>query len=80
MRLVAEFTTEPFVGEGEPPAHVREAYAAAQAAGLTGEVGPFGTSVTGGRDELLGALTTIVTAAFDHGASCVTLRVERADG
>ena len=64
MRLVAEFTTEPFVGEGAPPAHATEALRVVEASGLSCDFGPLGTSVSG-------EVVTRVTAdtALLHGAS-----------
>jgi uncharacterized protein YqgV (UPF0045/DUF77 family) len=75
MRLEAEFTTEPFHGEGEPPAHATAALDAARAAGLDCEFGPLGTSVRGEKAALLGALSGVVDAALEHGADRVTLQV-----
>jgi len=75
MRLEAEFTTEPFHGEGEPPAHATAALEAARAAGLDCEFGPLGTSVRGERSALLAALSGVVDAALEHGADRVTLQV-----
>lgn len=80
MRLVAEFTTEPFHGEGEPPTHARAALEAAEAAGLDCEFGPLGTTVRGDADEVVRALTDVLRAALAHGASRVTLQVEPVDG
>ncbi len=79
MRLRAEFTTEPFHGEGEPPAHVTAALDAVRAAGLDAEFGPFGTTVSGDEDTLYDALPSVFRAAMDHGATRITLQVERAD-
>jgi uncharacterized protein YqgV (UPF0045/DUF77 family) len=75
MRLEAEFTTEPFHGEGEPPAHATAALDAARAAGLDCEFGPLGTSVRGEKAALLAALSGVVDAALEHGADRVTLQV-----
>jgi uncharacterized protein YqgV (UPF0045/DUF77 family) len=77
MRLVAEFTTEPFDVEGQPPAHATEAFEAAQQAGLESDFGPLGTSVRGDQEVLLPALTGVLEAAFANGASQVTLQVRR---
>lgn len=79
MRLVAEFTTEPFDVEGQPPAHATEAFQAAQDAGLDCDFGPLGTSIRGEEELLLPALTGVLEAAFAHGASQVTLQVRRDD-
>lgn len=75
MRLEAEFTTEPFRAEAEPPAHATAALEAVRAAGLEPEFGPLGTSVRGEREALLALLDTVVSAALDHGADQVTLQV-----
>ncbi|MDP3892921.1 thiamine-binding protein [Nocardioides sp.] len=80
MRLVAEFTTEPFHGEGEPPAHALAALQAAEAAGLDCEFGPLGTTVRGDADEVVRALADVLRAALARGASRVTLQVEPVDG
>lgn len=77
MRLVAEFTTEPFDVEGHPPAHATEAFQAAQEAGLECDFGPLGTSVRGEEEQLLPALPGVLQAAFANGASQVTLQVRR---
>lgn len=80
MRLVAEFTTEPFVGEGPAPAHATEALRVAERAGLTCEFGPLGTSVAGEDDALLPALGQVLATALAHGATRVSLQVERVEG
>jgi uncharacterized protein YqgV (UPF0045/DUF77 family) len=77
MRLTAEFTSEPFVGEDETPSHALAARDAAQRAGLNCNFGPFGTSVTGEDQVLLPALARVLEAALRHGATRVTLQVER---
>jgi uncharacterized protein YqgV (UPF0045/DUF77 family) len=77
MRVVAEFTTEPFAGEGEPPAHATAALEAARAPGVECEFGPLGTRVAGDADEVLDALGAAMRAALAHGAWRVTLQVER---
>ena len=77
MRLVAEFTTEPFDVEGTPPAHATEALRAAQEAGLECDFGPLGTLVRGEEDLLLPALPGVLQAAFAGGADQVTLQVRR---
>src|SRR3981189_2031359 len=77
VELEAEFTSEPFQGEGPPPAI--KARAAAGKAGLTTDFGPLGTTVRGDADLLLSALTDIARAAIDGGATRFTLQVRRAD-
>lgn len=75
MELRAEFTTEPFHGEGEPPGHARHARAAAESAGLTVDFGPLGTTARGDADALLDALPVIARAALAAGASRLTLQL-----
>ncbi|SDX98727.1 Uncharacterized conserved protein YqgV, UPF0045/DUF77 family [Modestobacter sp. DSM 44400] len=79
MRLVAEFTTEPFVGEGPAPAHAIETLHVVQESGVICEFGPLGTSLTGEDDTLLPVLGQVLSAAFAHGATRVSLQVERID-
>ncbi len=79
MRVVAEFTTEPFHGEGETPAHAASAFEALQAAGVDCDFGPLGTSVTGDHAEVLDAVHAALASAFTHGADRVTLQVRRED-
>lgn len=76
-QLEAEFTSEPFHGEGPPPAHAVRARAAAESAGLVTEFGPLGTSVSGEQDALLAALPAIARAALDGGATRLTLRLQQ---
>jgi uncharacterized protein YqgV (UPF0045/DUF77 family) len=80
MDLRAEFTTEPFHGEGEPPPHVGAAAGALVEAGLDPELGPFGTSVSGSAELLLPALQRAMEAAFTSGATRFTLQVGPGDG
>ena len=76
MRVRAEFTTEPFAGEGEPPEHVTHAAALLVEAGLDADLGPFGTSVEGDERIVLPALSNVLAAAFAAGATRFTLQVE----
>lgn len=78
MELEAEFTTEPFHGEGEPPEHARQALRRAEEAGLRTDFGPLGTTIRGDGEDVLTALEPILRAALDAGATGVTLRVQRA--
>ncbi|PRX48374.1 HTH domain-containing protein [Prauserella shujinwangii] len=77
MELEIEFTSEPFRGEGTPPAHAERARHAAEEAGLTTEFGPLGTSARGDAEALLSALPGIARAALDGGATRLTLRLQR---
>lgn len=75
MRLEAEFTSEPFHGEGSPPEHALAARDAAEEAGLDTDFGPLGTLARGDAKALLEALPAITQAALDGGATQVTLQV-----
>ncbi|MGW5716861.1 helix-turn-helix domain-containing protein [Amycolatopsis sp. NPDC003865] len=79
MRLEAEFTSEPFRGEGSPPEHAVAARDAAAEAGLDTDFGPLGTLARGEAKELYDALPAIAQAALDAGATQVTLQVRRAE-
>ena len=76
--LTAEFTVEPFV-EGEPGPHVQAAVEAALQSGLTVDVGPFGTSVSGDDAAVLATVDAILRAAIGAGATRVVLQVVRRD-
>ncbi|MBB5154826.1 thiamine-binding protein [Saccharopolyspora phatthalungensis] len=75
MILRAEFTTEPFEGEGEPPAHAVAARDCLRAAGLEPEFGPLGTSITGDREAVLPALAAVLDTVLDNGGHRITLQV-----
>lgn len=75
MRLVAEFTTEPYRGEGTPPDHAQRAWEVIQDAGLPGEFGPLGTQFAGSVDEVLDTLRAVLGAAIEAGASRVTIQL-----
>jgi uncharacterized protein YqgV (UPF0045/DUF77 family) len=77
VELEAEFTSEPFHGEGEPPAHAVRAREAAGKAGLRTDFGPLGTLARGDADALLDALPDIARAAIDGGATRLTLQLRR---
>jgi uncharacterized protein YqgV (UPF0045/DUF77 family) len=79
MQLRAEFTTEPFQGEGEPPDHATVPVRVLQQAGLEVDFGPLGTGVAGESEALLDALREAVGAAFAQGATRVTLQVRLPD-
>jgi uncharacterized protein YqgV (UPF0045/DUF77 family) len=76
VALVVEFTVEPFT-EGSPGPHVRAAVEAAEAAGLTAEFGPFGTTVQGDDEAVLRAVDAVIRAAVGAGASRVSLQLTR---
>jgi uncharacterized protein YqgV (UPF0045/DUF77 family) len=74
--LQVEFTVEPFV-EGAPGPHVQAALDAAEQAGLEVTFGPFGTTVVGSDTAVLDATDRLLRAAFDAGATRVSLQVGR---
>jgi len=76
VALHAEFTVEPFTA-GAPGPHVTAAVDAATAAGLDVEVGPFGTSVRGDDELVIETVASVLRAALEHGASRVSVQVER---
>lgn len=81
MHVRVEFTTEPFHGEDAAhlPAHVTAAADALTYAGLSPDLGPLGTSVTGDAEQVVPAMARAVEAALASGATRVTLQVERDD-
>ncbi|MBQ0922951.1 thiamine-binding protein [Saccharopolyspora endophytica] len=79
MMLRAEFTTEPFEGEGDPPAHALAARDCLLAAGLDPDFGPLGTAISGDRDQLLPALAEVLDKALAAGANRITLQVTAED-
>ncbi len=80
MAVIGEVLVEPFV-PGSPGAHVLAAWAAAEAAGATLEVGPFGTIVRAPTEAgVLDALDAAVRAAVANGATRVSTQVVRENG
>jgi uncharacterized protein YqgV (UPF0045/DUF77 family) len=75
VRLVAEFTTEPYRGEGTPPAHAERAWDVIVGAGLESEFGPLGTQFAGPVDEVLDTLRAVLGAALEAGATRVTIQL-----
>jgi uncharacterized protein YqgV (UPF0045/DUF77 family) len=69
-----EFTVEPFT-DGAPGPHVRAAIEAVTAAGLTPDIGPFGTTVDGPEPAAFDAVRALLAAAFAHGATRVSVQV-----
>lgn len=67
-----EFTVEPFV-EGKLGPHVQAAIDAAAAMGAQVEIGPFGTTVLAEAAVMPEVVAAVTRAAFDHGATHVTL-------
>ena len=73
-RCRAEFTVEPFE-EGHLGPHVAAAIAAAERAGLTPDIGPFGTSIEGDVTEVLGSVEALVNDSLDAGATRVSVQL-----
>jgi uncharacterized protein YqgV (UPF0045/DUF77 family) len=71
-----EFTIEPFV-EGRPGPHVTAAIAAAESNGAEVDVGPFGSSCTVDVQAVGDLVGTVTAAAFEHGATHVSVHVAR---
>ena len=74
-----EFTVEPFV-EGQPGPHVTAAVAAAERAGGMVDFGPFGSTCSAESADMPGVIAELVRAAFENGASHVTMHVARSGG
>ena len=75
VALIGEILVEPFV-PGDPGEHVTAAWQAAEMAGATIEVGPFGTVVRArSTDVLLAALDAAVRAALARNATRVSCQV-----
>lgn len=76
-RCSAEFLVEPF-REGEQGPHVSAAIEAVESAGLTAEIGPFGTGIAGDLESVARALDAAISAALANGATrvSVTMTVE----
>jgi uncharacterized protein YqgV (UPF0045/DUF77 family) len=71
-----EVLVEPFK-ENEPGPHVSAAVDALSASGLEPDMGPFATTADGELDDVLIAVTALLRASFDAGATAIQLRLER---
>ncbi|MFC1414461.1 thiamine-binding protein [Streptacidiphilus sp. N1-12] len=74
MRLKVEFTTEPFALDGFPD-HAKAARRAVDQAGLTVDVGPFGTSAEGMAADALAAVARLLEDALANGATRISVQV-----
>jgi uncharacterized protein YqgV (UPF0045/DUF77 family) len=74
VRLKVEFTTEPFELDGFPE-HAKTARRVVDEAGLSVEVGPFGTSAEGTAEQTLAAIDRLVRETLAHGATRISLQV-----
>lgn len=73
-----EFTVEPFV-EGQPGPHVLAAISAAEATGVTVEFGPFASEFLAVDSTAYSAVSALIEAAYAHGATHVSIHLERVD-
>jgi len=78
MKVVAEFTIEPFV-DGDPGDHVLVGLDAVRAAGLEPEVGPFGSTVSGELTTVSDAMARMFEAATRAGATRVSVQLTAPD-
>ncbi|WTA50821.1 thiamine-binding protein [Kitasatospora purpeofusca] len=74
MRLMVEFTTEPFELDTFPP-HAAAARKVVDEAGLDVAVGPFGTGAEGEADRILAAVTKLLRESLDAGATRISVQV-----
>ncbi|WP_063771590.1 thiamine-binding protein [Streptacidiphilus albus] len=78
MRLKVEFTTEPFELDGFPD-HAKAARRAVDEAGLTVDVGPFGTSAEGEAEAALAAVARLLRDGLAEGATRISIQVSTLD-
>ena len=72
----AEFMIEPFI-EGSLGPPVLAAIDAVTELGFEPQVGAFGTTITGEPDTIIAALSDMLNAAMEAGATRVTVQVDR---
>lgn len=73
-----EFTVEPFQ-EGRPGAHVQAAFDVVATAGLTLDIGPFGSSFEADTTVVARTIAGMLEAAFDAGATRLSCQVSRSE-
>ncbi|WP_371500936.1 thiamine-binding protein [Kitasatospora sp. NBC_00374] len=78
MRLMVEFTTEPFELDSFPD-HAKAARRVVDEAGLAVSVGPFGTSAEGDAEQTLAAVTRLLRETLDAGATRISVQVSVLD-
>ncbi|MEU6233616.1 thiamine-binding protein [Kitasatospora sp. NPDC047058] len=78
MRLMVEFTTEPFELDTFPE-HAVAARKVVDEAGLAVSVGPFGTGAEGDADQVLTAVTKLLRETLDAGATRISVQVSVLD-
>ncbi|MEU2629830.1 thiamine-binding protein, partial [Kitasatospora sp. NPDC007106] len=74
MRLMVEFTTEPFELDGFPD-HAKAARRVVDEAGLDVSVGPFGTSAEGDAEQTLAAVTRLLRETLEAGATRISVQI-----
>ncbi|MER6302725.1 thiamine-binding protein [Kitasatospora sp. NPDC001539] len=74
MRLMVEFTTEPFELDTFPE-HAAAARKVVDEAGLDVSVGPFGTGAEGEAEQVLAAVTRLLRETLDSGATRISVQV-----
>ncbi|MEV6206647.1 thiamine-binding protein [Kitasatospora sp. NPDC051914] len=74
MRLMVEFTTEPFELDSFPD-HAKAARRVVDEAGLDVSVGPFGTSAEGDAEQTLAAVTRLLRETLEAGATRISLQI-----
>ncbi|MEV7771214.1 thiamine-binding protein [Kitasatospora sp. NPDC086791] len=74
MRLMVEFTTEPFELDTFPE-HAAAARKVVDEAGLAVSVGPFGTGAEGEAQQVLAAVTTLLRETLDAGATRISVQI-----
>jgi uncharacterized protein YqgV (UPF0045/DUF77 family) len=77
--LKVEFSTEPFDLDGFPE-HARTARRVVDEAGLSVDVGPFGTTAEGEAEPTLSAIDRLVRETLAHGATRISLQVSVLEG
>lgn len=73
--IKVEFTIEPFV-DGDPPERVNKAVAAVEVLGIAVEIGPFGSSFVASSELVGPAIAALVSTAYEHGATHVSVDTE----
>ncbi|KQV04646.1 hypothetical protein ASE03_10745 [Kitasatospora sp. Root187] len=78
MRLMVEFTTEPFELDTFPE-HAVAARKVVDEAGLDVAVGPFGTGAEGEAEQVLAAVTKLLHETLAAGATRISVQVSVLD-
>jgi hypothetical protein len=75
--VTIRFSIPPLEEQDEQP-HIEAGLAAARASGRAVETGPSELALTGGRDETIDVLRSVIVAALDAGARSLNVTVEAA--